>query len=156
MVCDDPKAYAIRRACRQGVPVVVLSPGLFPSRKSYEELLVRILKTQGVEVVALAGFMRILTPYFIRAFRGRVLNIHPSLLPAFKGAHAIRDAFQARVKHTGVTVHIVTEKLDSGPVLAQKKVSVLESDTLKKLESKIHLAEHRLYPAAIQKFIDSQ
>jgi phosphoribosylglycinamide formyltransferase-1 len=153
MVCDNPKAYAIRRANRHGIPVVVLSPKFFPSRRAYEKLIVRILRTQNVEAIALAGFMRILTPYFIRTFRGRILNIHPSLLPAFKGAHAIRDAFEAKVKTTGVTVHVVTEKLDSGPILAQKKVAVLKSDTFKKFESKIHLAEHRLYPQAIQKFI---
>ena len=153
MVCDNPKAYAIHRAGLHGIPVVVLSPKLFPSRKAYETLLVRVLRSQGVKFVALAGFMRLLTPYFIRAFRGRILNVHPSLLPAFKGAHAIRNAFEARVPKTGVSVHVVTEKLDSGPILAQKKVSVLKSDTLKKLERKIHLVEHRLYPAAIQKFI---
>ena len=153
MVCDNPGAFAVKRASKAGVASVVVSPRLFPSRTDYEKFIVRILKSQKVEVIVLAGFMRILTPYFIQAFRGRILNVHPSLLPAFKGAHAIRDAFHARVKRTGVTVHLVTEQLDSGRVLAQKKVSVLKSDTLRSLENRIHRVEHRLYPAAIQKFI---
>lgn len=153
MVCDNPRALAVRRAARANVPVAVLSPKLFPSRDAYERLLIRLLKSQRTEFIVLAGFMRILTPRFIRAFRGRILNVHPSLLPAFKGAHAIRDAYRARVRQTGVSVHLVTEALDAGPLLAQKKVKVLESDTLKSLEVKIHRVEHRLYPAAIQKFI---
>ena len=153
MVCDRPGAYSVRRAAKAGVPTVVVSPKLFKSRADYDKFIVRVLKNQKVSVIALAGFMRILTPAFIRAYRNRVLNIHPSLLPAFKGAHAIRDAFEAGVRETGVTVHGVTEKLDSGPVLAQTRVRVLKSDTLRTLENKIHRAEHKLYPAAIQKYV---
>ena len=153
MVCDNPVAYAIQRAAKAGVATVVLPPVLFRSRLDYEKFVVSVLRNQRVNLVVLAGFMRILTPYFIRAFRGRTLNIHPSLLPAFRGAHAIRDAFKAKPAHTGVTVHVVTEKLDAGPVLAQRKVPMLKSDTLEILEARIHRAEHRLYPAAIQKFI---
>jgi phosphoribosylglycinamide formyltransferase-1 len=153
MVCDRPEAFAIRRAARGGIPVAVISSKLFASRGAHEALLIRILKNQKVRFIVLAGYMRIFTPRFIRAFKGRILNIHPSLLPAFKGAHAIRDAYETRVRTTGVSVHVVTEKLDSGRVLAQVKVPVLKSDTLKRLEERIHRAEHRLYPAAVQKFI---
>jgi len=153
MVCDKPGAYAIQRAARSQVPSVVVSPKLFKSRADYEKFLARVLKNQQVDVIALAGFMRILTPYFIRAFRNRILNVHPSLLPAFKGAHAIEDTLKAGVRETGVTVHVVTEKLDSGPILAQKKVPVLKSDTLKSLENRIHRIEHQIYPLAIQKFM---
>ena len=153
MVCDNPKAFAIQRAAKALVPSVVLSPKLFSSRNEYEKLIVRILKSQKVDLVALAGFMRILTPYFIKAYQGKILNVHPSLLPAFKGAHAIRDAYEAGVKETGVSVHVVTLALDAGPVLAQVKVKRKKSDTLKSLEKRIHLAEHRLYPAAIQNFL---
>lgn len=153
MVCDNPKAFSITRANRHGVPCAVLPPKLFADRSAHERAIIAILKSQGIDCVVLAGYMRILTPVFIRAFRGRILNIHPSLLPAFKGAHAIRDAFAAKVPVTGVSVHGVTVKLDSGPVLAQEKVKVLESDTLESLEAKIHRVEHRLYPAAIERFI---
>lgn len=153
MVCDNPKAFAIRRASKAGVPTVVLSPRLFGTREEYERFIARLLKCQKIDLIALAGFMRILTPTLLNAFRGRILNIHPSLLPAFKGAHAIRDAFETEVRWTGVTVHVVTRKLDSGPILAQKKIQVSGSDTLASLEKKIHRVEHELYPAAIQKFI---
>lgn len=153
MVCDNPKAVAIRRAKKDGIPTVLVDPKLFKKREDYERLIVRVLKNEKVDVIALAGFMRILTPVFLNAFRGRILNIHPSLLPEFKGAHAIRDAFAARVKTTGATVHVVTKKLDSGPILAQKKVNVSPKDTLKTLEAKIHQAEHKLYPEAIRRFV---
>lgn len=153
MVCDNPKAYALRRARRGRIPVFLVSPKLFKRKETYERLLVRVLKSQGVDLVALAGFMRILSPYFIRAYRGRILNIHPSLLPCFKGARAIRDAYEAREKVTGVTVHLVTNEVDGGPILMQKKVQLSARDTPRSLEAKIHRAEHRLYPAAIRKFI---
>jgi phosphoribosylglycinamide formyltransferase-1 len=152
MVGDNPKAFAIRRAARRGIPVVVLSPKLFPSRRDWERLILRVLRLERVDFVVLAGFMRILTPTFIRAYRGRILNIHPSYLPEFKGAHAIRDAFEARVRRTGVSVHIVTAKLDSGPVLARRRVPVRPFDTIAALESRIHAVEHKLYPAAIARF----
>ena len=153
MVCDHPKAGALLRARRHNIPVVLIDPCLFKSRGDYERVLAGILKSQDVGVVALAGFMRILSPVFIRAFRGRILNVHPSLLPRFKGAHAIRDAFQARAGQTGVTVHVVTEKIDAGPVLLQQKVNISKTDTLRSLEAKIHKIEHRIYPLAIERFI---
>ncbi|MCG3176708.1 MAG: Phosphoribosylglycinamide formyltransferase [Candidatus Omnitrophica bacterium] len=149
MVCDNPKAYAIRRAAKAGVPVCVLSPKLFKSRGDHERLIVGVLKSQGVDWIALAGYMRILTPYFIRAYRGRIVNIHPSYLPAFKGAHAIRDAYAAGVKSTGVTVHHVTEELDSGRPILRQRVPVRPKDTLATLEARIHAVEHRLYPRAL-------
>ena len=153
MVCDRPGAFAVTRAHRLDIPVVLISPKLFKTRQAHEALITRILRTQSVDVIVLAGYMRILTPSFIRAWRGRILNIHPSLLPAFKGAHAIRDAFEAKVRTTGVSVHIVTEALDAGPVLAQKKLSVKKTDTLETLEKRIHAVEHRLYPSTLRSFI---
>ena len=153
MVCDNPKAYALVRARRSNIPIVLISPKLFKTRESYERIVIRILKSQKVDLVVLAGFMRIFSPYFIRAHRNRILNIHPSLLPNFKGAHAIRDAFKAGVKKTGVTVHLVTKDVDTGPILLQKKVKISRNDTLKTLEKKIHCIEHEIYPPAIQRFI---
>lgn len=153
MVCDNPKAYALKRAEKAGVPVVLLSPKLFSSREAYERLIVGILKNQAIDAVVLAGFMRIFTPYFIRAYRSRILNIHPSYLPAFKGAHAIKDAFEAKIKSTGVTVHLVTAAVDSGPILLQEKVKISPRDTLASLEKRIHQVEHRLYPQAIERYL---
>lgn len=149
MVCDNPEAYAIKRARAHKIPVVLINPKAFKTREEYERLIVSILRNEKVSLIVLAGFMRILTPYFVREFRNCILNIHPSLLPKFKGAHAIRDAFQAKVKTTGVTVHRVTEDLDAGPILMQKKVAILKTDTLESLEKKIHAVEHELYPKAI-------
>lgn len=153
MVCDNPKAYALKRARTGRIPVFLFNPARFKSRKAYERVIVSVLKRENVDLVVLAGFMRLLTPYFIRAYRNRVLNIHPSLLPKFKGAHAIRDAFESGVKETGATVHVVTDKLDSGPILLQKKVKVSKKDTLKTLEAKIHRIEHEIYPLAIRRDI---
>ena len=150
MVCDNPKAYALERAKKNDIPVVLLSPKLFPNREAYEKVIVQILKNQKIDLLVLAGFMRILTPYFINAYRGRIINIHPSYLPAFKGAHAIRDAFEAGVKQTGVTVHFVTVKVDAGPIIQQEKLKIDPKDTLEALEKKIHTLEHKLYPKAIQ------
>jgi phosphoribosylglycinamide formyltransferase-1 len=153
MVCDNPKAYALQRALKNQVPVVLVSPKLFKTRQDYEKLIVQILKNQKVDWVILAGFMRILTPYFVRTYKNRILNIHPSFLPAFKGARAIKDAWEAKVSETGVTVHRVTDDLDSGPVVLQEKVKILKKDTLQSLEKRIHQVEHRLYPTAIQQLI---
>ena len=153
MVCDNPKAFAITRANRFSVPVAVVPSKLFSSRKDHEKLLVSILQDQKVDLIVLAGYMRIFTPYFINAFKGRILNIHPSLLPAFKGAHAIRDAFEAGVRETGVSVHLVTAALDAGSIIARAKVKRSPNDTLESLKKKIHREEHRIYPAAIGKYL---
>ena len=153
MVCDRAEAFALKRAAKNGVPVFFLSPKHFKSRRDYEKMVVRVLKTQKVDLVVLAGFMRIFTPYFIGAYRGRILNIHPSYLPDFKGAHAIRDAFQAGVKVTGITVHVVTKKVDAGPILIQRRVQISREDILTSLEHKIHRMEHKIYPLAINKFL---
>ena len=155
MVCDNPKARALQRAKKHGIPAVLISPKLFSTREAYEKIVVRILKNQRVDLIVLAGFMRLLTAYFIGAYHRRIINIHPSFLPAFKGAHAIRDAFEARVPETGVTAHFVTDEVDAGPVILREKVKISKKDTLPSLEKKIHAVEHRLYPRAIQRVIDS-
>ncbi len=153
MVCDNPKAFALERAKKAGIPVVLIPPKLFEKREDYEKVVVQILKNQNVDAVVLAGFMRIFTGYFIGSFKNRIVNIHPSYLPAFKGAHAIQDAFRAKVQETGVTVHLVVEAVDAGPILAQEKVKILKKDSLEKLEKRIHAVEHKLYPKALQKFL---
>lgn len=154
MVCDNAKAYALKRAHKENIPIVLINPKLFKTREDYEKILIAILKNQDVDLVVLAGFMRILTPRLISAYKNKIVNIHPSYLPAFKGAHAIRDAFKAKVKETGVTVHIVTKEVDAGPILLQKKVKILKNDTFESLERRIHSVEHQLYPRAIQKLIE--
>jgi phosphoribosylglycinamide formyltransferase-1 len=153
MVCDKPNAHALIRAKKSGVPALLFNPKRFRSRGDYEKLIVSVLRNEKVDLIVLAGFMRILTPYFIRAYRDRILNIHPSLLPKFKGAQAIRDAFDAGARETGATVHLVTNRLDSGRILLQKKVKISQKDSLHSLEKKIHKAEHEIYPKAISRRI---
>lgn len=138
-------AFAIERARRAQVPVVVCSHRDFPSREAFDEKLVASLREHGVEWIALAGFMRILTSGFFAAFAGRTLNIHPSLLPSFPGTHAIQQALSHGVKVTGCTVHWVTEGVDAGPIIAQHAVSVNADDTEETLAERIHQAEHELY-----------
>ena len=150
---DRADALALARAVKANVPVVAhIPPKKFASREAFDEAVAEFLKKEGVSFVVLAGYMRILSPVFIRAFSGRILNIHPALLPAFKGAHAIRDAFDYGVKIAGVTVHLVDEEVDHGPIVAQVPVEIAPKETLASLENRIHKVEHLLYPKVIDGF----
>lgn len=156
VVSDRKDAFALTRARRAGVKTLFLDPKHYQGRRGYDAALVRYLKGGKVELVVLAGFMRILSSFFVRAFRNRILNIHPALLPAFPGGCAIKDAFGYGVKVTGVTVHFVDEKVDHGPVIVQEPVCVLATDTVESLEEKIHRVEHRVYPDAIKKVLSGE
>lgn len=149
VVCNRPGAGCIARADAAGVHVEVAPHKGWASREAYDAHLVERLGRYDVDTVALAGFMRILTPTFLKAFPGRVLNIHPSLLPAFPGLHAIRQALDHGVKVTGVTVHRVDEGVDTGPILAQEAVAVVDGDDEDSLAERIHAVEHRLYPRVL-------
>jgi len=153
VVSDQRNAFALKRAEKAGVKTFCFDPKEFGSKEAYEKVIIACLKREKVDLVVLAGFMRILSPFFVRKYKNRILNIHPALLPSFKGAHAIRDAFYAGVKVSGVTVHFVDEKVDNGPIIAQEPVEILDSDTLDEFEAKIHRVEHRLYPQAIGRLI---
>jgi len=153
VVSDRPGVLALKRAEEAGIKTFILEPGAYGTREAYDREISRELEKQKTGLIVLAGFMRMLSAYFVKKYEGRILNIHPSLLPAFKGAHAIKDAFSQRVKITGVTVHFVTEELDAGPIVLQTEVHVNESDTLDILEGKIHAEEHRLYPEAVRLFV---
>lgn len=150
VLTNRPDAGCIARAERAGVPVEVVPHEGWPSRRDYDAEVVRRLTRHEVDTVALAGFMRILTPLFLRAFAGRVVNVHPSLLPAFPGLHAIRQALGHGVKVTGVTVHLVDEGVDTGPILAQAAVDVHEGDDEAALAARIHAVEHCLYPQVLR------
>jgi phosphoribosylglycinamide formyltransferase-1 len=145
VVSNQPTAYALIRAQQAGVPACCISHRDFSSREDFDRNVVSALRAAEVEWVVLAGFMRLLTPYFLAEFPNRILNIHPSLLPAFPGVNAIGQALQAGVQETGCTVHLVDQGLDSGPILAQAKVSVLEGDTEDSLAQRVHVAEHQLF-----------
>ena len=151
---DKPNAFALERARKAMVPVVAhLLPSSFESKEAFDQAVIDILKKEEIDFVVLAGYMRILTPLFIEAYRDKILNIHPSLLPSFKGAHAIKDALKFGVKVTGVTVHFVDEEVDHGRIIAQKAVEIAAGDTYDLLAEKIHAVEHQLYPYAISLFV---
>ncbi len=150
VLSDKPQAYALQRAEAAGVPTKVLLPADFASREDYDAELVRLLKASGAEAVALAGYMRLVTPVFLQAFPHRVLNIHPALLPSFPGLHGQRQAFASGVKVAGCTVHFVDEGMDSGPIILQAPVPVLEDDDADSLAARILEQEHIIYPLALR------
>lgn len=149
VVSSRPDAYGIERAKAAGIPVRVLNRGVYEDKLAADRLIVDELQAAGAEYVVMAGYMRMVTPVMLAAFPDRVVNLHPALLPSFKGAHAIADAFNAGVKVTGVTVHLANEEYDKGPIIAQEPVVVAEDDTEETLEAKIHAVEHELYPRVL-------
>ena len=153
VLSSRPGVAALNKAERAGIETVVLAPAEAPSREAYDYLLVAELKRRGVDLVCLAGFMRVLGPAFCNAFPQAVLNIHPALLPSFPGVDAQRQAFDYGVRVTGVTVHLVTPELDAGPIVMQEAVPVLDSDTASTLADRILAVEHRLFPEAVRKII---
>jgi len=153
LVSDNPSAPVIAKALRAQVKAVIIAREDYSNRADFENEIIRLLKKEKIGLVVLAGFMRVLSPDFVGNFKNKIINIHPALLPAFKGAHAIRDAFFYGAKVTGVTVHFVDEKMDHGPIILQQALVIKASDTLKSLEEKIHKIEHLLYPEAINIFV---
>jgi phosphoribosylglycinamide formyltransferase-1 len=156
LVCDNHQAGAINRARRAGVKVSVVLRKDFAAKADFENKIIQILKDNKIGLIVLAGFMRLLSPEFVRRYSGKIINIHPSLLPAFKGGQAIKDAFDYGAKITGVTVHFVDEEVDHGPIILQAALKIDENDTLEKLEGKIHKLEHKIYPAAIELFLEGK
>jgi phosphoribosylglycinamide formyltransferase-1 len=156
LVCDQPQALVVKRAQILGVRVVLVKREDFASRLGFEAAIIQRLKNYKIDLIVLAGFMRLLSPDFVKRYRNRIMNIHPSLLPAFKGAHAIRDAFDSQVDFTGVTVHFIDAEVDHGPIILQQKIKIRSKDTLAFLEKRIHLLEHKLYPQAIKLFISGK
>ena len=149
VISNNPQAQALRRAERAAVPTAVVAPPCFEDRESFDAALVQTLKQAGAQWVVLAGFMRLLGPGFLRAFPQRVINIHPSLLPAFPGTDAQAQALAFGVRISGCTVHFVDQGTDSGPIIAQSAVPVLPDDTLDTLSARIRLQEHPLLVAVI-------
>jgi len=156
VVSDRERAQALDRARAHAVPVVWLNPKDFGDREAYDAALTGVLGAHGVGLVCLAGFMRILGPAFVRAWAGRVLNIHPALLPAFPGLAAQRQALEYGVKVAGATVHFVDEGVDTGPIVLQASVPVHPDDTEDSLSARILVEEHRLYPEAIRLFAEGR
>ena len=149
VVSSRPDAYGIERARAAGIPTLVMNREKYADVLAADAQIVEALRGAGAEYVVMAGYMRKVTSVMLDAFPNRVLNLHPALLPSFKGAHAIADAFNAGVKVTGVTVHFANADYDKGPIVAQRAIAVAENDTLGTLETKIHDVEHVLYPEVI-------
>lgn len=156
LVCNVPGAGALARAERLGVSSVVAAHRDFAGREAFDAQLVELLRDRGIELVCLAGYMRLVSSTFLRAFPARVLNLHPALLPSFPGLHAVRQALDAGVRVTGCTVHFVDEGTDTGPIIAQAAVPVLPGDDEASLGARVHAAEHRLYPAAVRALADGK
>lgn len=149
VVASRPDAYGIVRAEEAGIPVLVMNREAYADAERADARIVEFLQDTGARYVVMAGYMRKVTGVMLDAYPNRVLNLHPALLPSFKGAHAIADAFASGVKVTGVTVHFANEDYDKGPIVAQEPVRVLEDDDLESLEARIHEVEHELYPRVI-------
>ena len=156
VISDRETAPALARAADHGVPAVFLNPKDATDAAAYDDALVAALREREVELVCLAGFMRILGPSIVRAFAGRILNVHPSLLPAFPGLRAPRQALAYGVKVAGATIHVVDEGVDSGPIVLQAAVPVRADDTEASLAARILVEEHRLYPEAIRLFAEGR
>ncbi len=155
VISDNPGAGALEKAKQLGVEAVVVDRKKYASKAAFETAIVAVLDEKKIDLIVLAGFMRILSAEFVARYPRRIVNIHPAYLPAFRGAHAIRDAFEAKVKETGVTVHFVDAGVDTGPIILQRKVAVSPDDTLETLETRIHAAEYELYPEALRNVLES-
>ncbi|HOW57722.1 MAG TPA: phosphoribosylglycinamide formyltransferase, partial [Smithellaceae bacterium] len=156
VISNRPDAYAITRAKKHGLPWNILEHDNFQNREEFDQELIRILKTSNVELVVLAGFMRLLTPVFLNAFPQRIVNIHPALLPSFPGIHAQKKALDYGVKFSGCTVHFIDEGIDSGPIIIQSVVPVHDDDTEDTLAARILQEEHRIYPLAIKYYAEGR
>ncbi len=161
VISNEPQAFALERARKQGVDAVVVNHRDFNTRERFEEKLIQELDSRDVDLVCLAGFMRILTPLFVRHYQGRMMNIHPALLPlfggkGFYGEKVHRAALDSGMKFSGCTVHFVTEETDGGPIILQAAVPILDDDTAETLAARIHEKEHEIYPEAVKLFAEGR
>ncbi|MCJ7652350.1 MAG: phosphoribosylglycinamide formyltransferase [Actinobacteria bacterium] len=156
VLSDNPDAYALERARKRDIPTCVVLLSDYPDRPSYDKAVVEALEEARVDLVVLAGYMKLAGPELVRALKGRIMNIHPALLPSFPGTHGVRDALEHGAKVSGVTVHFVDGGLDTGPIIVQEAVPVEESDDEETLHNRIHQAEYRQYPKAVRLFAEGR
>jgi len=156
LLCDKPNAFVLKRANKLKVRAILVDRDDFCSKEDFERAIIYSLEEADINLVILAGFMRLLSRKFVKKYKNRIMNIHPSLLPAFKGAHAICDAFNSGAKVTGVTVHFVDEKVDHGPIILQERLNIEQNDTVVTLENRIHRLEHKIYPQAVNLFLSGK
>jgi len=156
VVSNRADAYGLVRAKNHGIPTEVVEHRAFATREEFDARLVEVIRGRGADLVCLAGFMRVVTPVFLRAFPQRILNIHPALLPSFPGTHGPRQALSYGVRFSGCTVHFLDEGVDTGPVIVQAVVPVYEDDTEESLAGRILKEEHRIYPMAIRLVLEGK
>jgi len=149
LVCDQPGAYVIERAKENDIPYFVFRAKDYPSKAVYEQEIRTLLQDLNVDLIVLAGYMRLIGPTLLKEYEGRIVNIHPSLLPDFPGKDAIGQALAAKAKWTGVTIHFVDEGMDTGPIIVQERIRVAENETRESLQKKIQTIEHKLYPSIL-------
>lgn len=156
VISDVAEAYALERARTHGIDTAVVDPRVYNTHEDFDAAVIDLLRKHEVKLVCLAGFMRLLSPHLIREYRNRIMNIHPALLPAFPGLHAQRRALQYGLKFSGCSVHFVDEGVDTGPIIIQAVVPVLDDDTEEVLSARILAYEHQIYPRAIQLFAEGR
>ncbi|MGB0936619.1 MAG: phosphoribosylglycinamide formyltransferase [Colwellia sp.] len=156
VISNKGGAFGLERAQKKDIPTTTLSHTAFESREDYDCALIEAIDLYKPDLVVLAGFMRILTPHFVEHFQGRLINIHPSLLPKYQGLNTHQRAIDAGDKEHGVSVHFVTETLDGGPVILQAKVPVYENDTADEVAARVHVQEHRIYPLVVEWFCQNR
>lgn len=156
VVSDNKEAFALKRAAKVGIETLVLDPKDFDTREAFDKEVIKNLQKKNIGLVVLAGYMRLLSDRFIKEYRDKIVNIHPSLLPSFKGTHGIKDALEYGAKVTGPTVHFVDEKLDHGPIILQTALEIKDDDTEESLLKRVHKEEHKIYPEAIKLFVEGK
>ncbi len=156
MVCDNPSAFALERAKKLGIKSLIVERKNFQTKDKFEAEIIKNLQQANIELICLAGYMHLVSPKLIKQFRHKILNIHPALLPSFKGTHGIKDALDYGARATGVTVHFVDEEMDHGPIILQEALKIADNDTEETLAARIHKVEHRLYPEAVKLFVEGK
>ncbi|NKE06003.1 phosphoribosylglycinamide formyltransferase [Mesobacillus selenatarsenatis] len=156
LVCDKPGAFAVDRAEMLGIPALVISPKSYPSKVAYETEILQKLAGLEIDMIVLAGYMRLIGPTLLEAYEGKIVNIHPSILPAFPGKDAIGQALAAGVEKTGVTIHYVDEGMDTGPIIASAAVKIAPGETRESLQKKIQRIEHSLYPEVLEELLNGE
>lgn len=156
VVSDQPTAFGLQRAQRHAIGTEVLSAKSFKNREEYDVALQKLLDNYKPDLIVLAGFMRILSPGFVQHYQGKLINIHPSLLPKHRGLHTHEKVLAAGETEHGVTIHFVTEELDGGPIIVQESIPVSSNETVESLKERIHAIEHHLYPKVIQDFVENK
>lgn len=153
LICDQPEAYVLKRATDERIPFLCISPKCYSTKASYEQALLEQLNRESIDYILLAGYMRLIGPTLLQAYPRRIINIHPSLLPAFPGKDAVGQAVNAGVKVTGLTIHYVDEGMDTGQIIAQRAIEIETGDTRESIQNRIQLAEHQVYPAVVQQLL---